>query len=61
MDEPKVELMYRQPGETEHQNITDVLDEVILTLRELSERMTILEEFCDQVAELENENFGGTD
>ena len=60
-EEPRVELMYRQPGLPEHQNITDVLDELILTVRELSERMTILEEFCDQVAELENENFGGTD
>ena len=61
MDEPKVELMYRQPGLPEHQNITDVLDEIILTMRELSERMTVVEEFCDQVAELENENYGGTD
>ena len=60
-EEPKVELMYRQPGLPEHQNITDVLDEIILTMRELSERMTVVEEFCDQVAELENENFGGTD
>ena len=55
-----VELMYRQPDGTEHQNITEVLDEIILTLRELSERVTILEEFCDQVAHLEN-NYGGTD
>ena len=61
MDEPNVQLMYRQPGLPEHQNITDVLDEIILTLRELNERMTILEEFCDQIAELENENYGGTD
>ena len=59
-EEPKVELMYRQPGLPEHQNITDVLDEMILTLRELSERMTNVEEFCDQVAHLEN-NYGGTD
>ena len=59
-DQDKVELMYRQPGLPEHQNITDVLDEMILTLRELCERMTIVEEFCDQVANLEN-NYGGTD
>ena len=54
-----VELMYRQPNNDEHQNITEVLDEIILTLRELSERVTILEEFCDQVAHLEN-TYGGT-
>ena len=59
--QPTVELMYRQPGLPEHQNITDVLDEIILTLRELSERVLLLEEFCDQVAELENEHYGGTD
>ena len=56
-----IELMYRQPGVSTHQKLTDVMDELILTVRELSERMTILEEFCDQVAELENENYGGTD
>ena len=55
-----IELMYRQPGVSTHQKLTDVMDELILTVRELSERMTILEEFCDQVAELENENYGGT-
>ena len=56
-----IELMYRQPGVSVHQKLTDVMDEIILTLRELSERMTIVEEFCDQVSELENENYGGTD
>ena len=56
-----IELMYRQPGVSVHQKLTDVMDEMILTLRELSERMTIVEEFCDQVAEFENENYGGTD
>ena len=60
MDEEKIELMYRQPGLPEHQNITDVLDEMILTIRELSERVTILEEFCDQVTELDEDIFGGT-
>ena len=60
-EEPKVELMYRQPGKTEHQNITDVLDEIILTLGELNERLTIVEEFCDQVAALTNQNYGETD
>jgi hypothetical protein len=39
----KVELMYRQPGAEKHQNITEVLDEVILTLRDLSQRVTAIE------------------
>ena len=43
--EEKVELMYRQPGEEKHQNITDVLDEIIITLRDLTERVTLLEEW----------------
>ena len=60
MDEEKIELMYRQPGLPEHQNITDVLDEMILTIRELGERVKILEEFCDDIADLENNSFGGT-
>ena len=55
-----IELMYRQPGVSTHQRLTDVMDELILTVRELNERVLILEEFCDQVAELENENYGGT-
>ena len=42
MDE-RVELMYRQPGADKHQNITDVLDEVILSLRSLTERVTAIE------------------
>ncbi len=44
MDDKKVELMYRQPGVETHQNITDVLDEIIITLRDLSERVTKLED-----------------
>lgn len=44
MDEnQKIELMYRQPGEEKHQNITEVLDEVILALRTLTERVTVIE------------------
>ena len=60
-EQEKVQLMYKQPGCDTHQNLPDVLNEIILTLRELSERVLILEEFCDQVAELENETYGGTD
>ena len=44
MDKEKVELMYRQPGAETHQNITDVLNEIIITLRDLSERITKLED-----------------
>ena len=43
-EQEKVELMYRQPGLKEHQNITDVLDEIIIALRDLSQRITKLEE-----------------
>ena len=47
----RIELMYKQPGATEHQNITEVLDEIILRLRYLEER-----------AEVEDMdfNYGGT-
>ena len=65
----KVQLMYRQPGLPNHQNITDVLDEIILAVRELSERVIILEEYCDELSKLDEEflhevnesNYGGTD
>lgn len=44
MDEnQKIELLYRQPGEEKYQNITEVLDEVILSLRSLIERITVIE------------------
>jgi hypothetical protein len=38
-----IELMYRQPGLPNHQNITDVLDEIILKLREIENRLSKLE------------------
>ena len=44
MDEEKVELMYRQPGCSTHQNITDVLDEIIIALRDLTDRVIKLED-----------------
>ena len=44
VNEEKVELMYRQPGAETHQNITDVLDEIIITLRDLSNRVSKLED-----------------
>jgi len=39
-----VELMYRQPGLKEHENLTDVMDEIIITIRKMNERITRLEE-----------------
>ena len=36
--------MYRQPGHEKHQNITDVLDEIIIKLREIDQRIIKLEE-----------------
>ena len=41
--EERIELMYRQPGLPEHQNITDVLDEIILTMRDINDRVTRIE------------------
>ena len=43
-EEQQVELMYRQPGLQHHQNITDVLDEIIITLRDLTDRVIELED-----------------
>ncbi len=43
-EQEKVELMYRQPGVEVHQNITDVLDEIIIALRDLTDRVIKLEE-----------------
>ncbi len=43
-DPVKFEFMYRQPGIPEHQNITDVLDEIIVKLRDFEARIVKLEE-----------------
>jgi len=42
--EPPVELMYRPPGEDEHQNITKVLDGMIIEMKNQTDRVTKLEE-----------------
>ena len=47
--EPNVELMYRPPGFDTHKNITDVLDEIILELKKLNERVLDLEEQIEQI------------
>ena len=45
MSEPvKFELMYRQPGVKTHENITNVLDEIIIKLRDIEARLNKLEE-----------------
>ncbi len=43
--EPKrqFQFMYRQPGLPEHQNITDVLDEIIIKLNDIETRLSSLE------------------
>jgi hypothetical protein len=42
MDEnTKYELMYRRPGAEEHENITKVLDDIILRLRALEEEVDL--------------------
>ena len=44
-----VELMYRPPGEDEHQNITQVLDGMIIELRNQSQRILELEELVEKL------------
>ena len=44
-----VELMYRPPGESEHKNITQVLDELIILTRRQDERILELEELVEQL------------
>ena len=46
---PDVELMYRPPGESEHKNITQVLDELIVLTRRQDERILALEEQIEQL------------
>jgi len=49
MPESELELMYRQPGLPEHQNITDVLDEIIIELRKQQDRILDLEEIIEKL------------
>ena len=44
MSEPfKTQLMYREPGEAKHRDITHVLDDIIVKLKELELRIETLE------------------
>ena len=47
--EPPVELMYRPPGSESHQNITQVLDEMITQLERQEDRILELEEQVEQL------------
>ena len=49
MSEPPVELMYRPPGEDEHRNITKVLDDMIIELKNQSQRILELEELVEKL------------
>ena len=42
MSEPPFKLMYRRPDRDEYQKLTDVMDEVIIKLNELSEKVDSL-------------------
>ena len=41
MENEKIDLMYRRPGNTEHENITDVLDDVLNRLKEIENFLEI--------------------
>ncbi len=36
-DSQKYELMYRRPGGVEHENITDVLNDILIRLKEIED------------------------
>ena len=42
MPEPPFTLMYRRPDKDEYQKLTDVMDEVIIKLNELSDKIDSL-------------------
>ena len=39
MPDTKFNFFYRRPGETEHEKLTDVLDDIIIKLDELTQRV----------------------
>ena len=40
---PSFELMYRAPGRPDHQNVTEILDEVILRLEKIEQTLQEIE------------------
>lgn len=43
MNKPEVELMYRPPGEQEHDTLVNVLDKLHYSIEKLEQRLTQLE------------------
>ena len=48
--DPKVELMYRAPGREQHQNITEVLDEIMNRLDRIE---YLMEESVEQLNDID--------
>lgn len=46
-DPSRIDFMYRRPGQKEHENITHVLDEMIIKLKELETRIKELEDLLE--------------
>ena len=42
MAEPPIELMYRRPGASDHENLTEVLDDVIIRLERVEQLLQTL-------------------
>ena len=42
-DPARIDFMYRRPGSKEHENITHVLDEIIIKLQSIEVRLKKLE------------------
>ncbi len=43
MDEPPFQLMYRAPGQEEHEKLVDILDKLHYSIEKLEQRLTKLE------------------
>ena len=43
-DPARIDFMYRRPGAKDHENITHVLDEIIVKLKEIETRLKKLED-----------------
>ena len=43
-DPARIDFMYRRPGAKDHENITHVLDEIIVKLKEIETRIKKLED-----------------
>ena len=41
-EQPPVVLMYRRPGNEEHEKLTDVMDDILLRLERIEERLNQL-------------------